>query len=175
MDENIKNTTIKPKKKRLTKVVFYIMSILLLSTTCMCGYMTYTLYNITTTSSSTSSNNTENETETKENKEEPSTEANNDSNTDNNNENVNKEHDELLANIKSELENGTSTLRIIRSLYPEHLVYGDSGKYVFKDINKNLLMNSFKKDNFKIELDENDIPTTVEYYENENDIDHCRQ
>ena len=168
MDENIKNTTIKPKKKRLTKVVFYIMSILLLSTTCMCGYMTYTLYNITTTSSSASSNNTENENETKENKEEPSTEANNDSNTDNNNENVNKEHDELLANIKSELENGTSTLRIIRSLYPEHLVYGDSGKYVFKDINKNLLMNSFKKDNFKIELDENDIPTKVEYYENEN-------
>jgi hypothetical protein len=122
---------------------------------------------MTTNSSTTGSNKVENETSTEANKEEPSTEVNNDSNTDNNVEDVNKGRDELLANIKTELESGTSTLRIIRSIYPEHLVYGDSGKYVFKDINKSLLMNNYSKDNFKIELDENDIPTKVEYYENE--------
>ena len=163
MDENMKNT--KPKKKRLTKVVFYIMSIMLLSTTCMCGYMTYTLFNMTNKTTATNSN------ETATSPEEPTVDTSaviNDAMiNDIKNEAIKEGKAEILASIKTDLENGRSTLRIIRSIFPEYLVYGDSGKYVFKDINTNLQMNNYIKDNFKIEKDNNDIPTKVEYYEND--------
>lgn len=165
MDETIKNTNVQPKKKRLTKVVFYIMSLLLLSTTGMCGYMTYTLYNMSNTSTPANSN--ESETQTMNNNEEISTEVIEKPTTDNKEDANNQGKDEILASIKADLENGKSTLRIIRSIFPEYLVYTDSGKYVFKDINKNLLMNNLKKENFYIETNANDIPTKVEYYENE--------
>ena len=166
MEENIQNTNSKPKKKRLTKIVFYIMSVMLLLTTCMCGYMTYTLFNISNKTTPASS--TENPTVSTE-------EATTDSSTNNDDQSIEsiindanlQGKSELLASIKSDLENGKSTLRIIRSIFPEHLVYGDSGKYIFKEINKDLLMNNYKKENFKIEVDENDIPTKVEYYEND--------
>ena len=163
MDENIKNATIKPKKKRLTKVVFYIMSIMLLSTTCMCGFMTYTLYNMSYKATTV---NTEEATSNNYEEPETSTEVNNDALVDLENEAIAKGKAEILSAIKADLENGTSTLRIIRSIFPEHLVYGDSGKYVFKDINTNLLMNNYKKENFVIKTDDNKIPTSVEYYEN---------
>ena len=165
MDENIKNTTLKPKKKKLTKIVFYFMSIMLLFTTCMCGYMTYTLYNMSnkTTPASTEEATTSTEESTEESK--PITDDTSIESI--KNDAILQGKNELLTSIKSDLESGKSTLRIIRSIFPDHLVYGDSGKYVFKDINKNLLMNNYKKENFKIEVDENDIPTKVEYYEND--------
>lgn len=142
------------------------MSIMLLSTTCMCGYMTYTLFNMSNKTTPASSDESASSTEEK--NDDASANINDSIINEIKNEALKAGRDEILTSIKTDLENGRSTLRIIRSIFPEHLVYGDSGKYIFKDINKNLLMNNYIKENFKIEIDENDIPTKVEYYKDGN-------
>ena len=169
MDENTVNTTNKPRKKRLTKFFFYIMFILLLATTCMCGFITYNVINIAKNGVSATPSTNDNE---------PTTDANGpvvDGYTLLSDEMISqlKEEayflgrDNLLSSIKNIMENGSSSLKMLRSIYPEYLVYSDKGGYIFKDINKDLIMNDYNKSDFKIENDANDIPTKVEYYEDD--------
>lgn len=55
----------------------------------------------------------------------------------------------VLSEIKDKMSTGTTTLQMLRDLYPEYLIYNQVGGYVFGDI-LNLPKNSFKKDDFKI-------------------------
>lgn len=169
MDENTVNTSSKPRKKRLTKFFFYVMFILLLTTTCMCGFITYKVINIAKSDVSTT---------LPTNSKEPTTDANSsvvDGYTLLSDEMISqlKEEayflgrDNILSSIKNMMENGSSSLKMLRSIYPEYLVYSDKGGYVFRDINQDLIMNDYDKSDFKIEKDANDIPTKVEYYEDD--------
>lgn len=171
MEESTKLPVTQPKKKKLTKIVFYIMSILLLSTTGMCAFMTYKLI----TGPSTCKNQCNATAST-----EPATDAGSNNTIADGYSLISDEElaklkdeayylgrDNILSSIKPMMENGTTTLRMLRAIYPEHLVYADAGQYIFKDINNDLIMNDYDKAGFKIEKAENDIPTKVEYYEDD--------
>jgi hypothetical protein len=171
MDENTKITTLKPKRKRLTKVVFYIMAILLLGTTCMCGFITYNLVKNDFFENKADDSSTPTISE-------PTTDASTpviDGYTLISDEMLSSIKDEsyylgrdtLLSSIKTMMEGGSTTLKMLRAIYPQYLVYSDKGGYVFKDINKDLIMNDYDDSGFKIEKDENDIPTKVEYFEDD--------
>lgn len=60
--------------------------------------------------------------------------------------------DELLNSIKEKMATGTTTLSLLRDLYPEKLVYNDAGGYVFGDI-LDIPKNTFKKDDFFLNKD----------------------
>lgn len=171
MDENTKNTTVKPRRKRLTKVVFYIMAFLLLATTCMCGFITYNIIKNDSSDNKNEITNTQTPSE-------PTTDASTpviDGYTLISDEMLASIKDEsyylgrdnLLTSIKNMMENGSTTLKMLRAIYPEYLIYSDKDGYVFKDINKDLIMNDYDKSGFKIEKDDNDIPTKVEYFEDD--------
>ncbi|MBQ8040139.1 MAG: hypothetical protein IJ274_09775, partial [Lachnospiraceae bacterium] len=66
--------------------------------------------------------------------------------------------DKLLEYIRSSMQEGRSTVSILRELYPEQTVLVADGKYHFFDLNENLAPNLLLNDNFKV--DENGI---VEY------------
>ena len=146
MDETIKNTTSKPKRKRLTKIVFYIMSILLLSTTCMCAYMTYKITNLKLNNNITSTNT--NATEPTVNTSIPDgyTLINDDMLSELKNDGYYLGRDNILSSIKSMMENGSTTLKMLRSIYPEYLIYSEKGGYVFKEINHDLVKNDYNKE-----------------------------
>ena len=175
MDENTNIPSTQLKKKRITKVVFYVMSILLLSTTAMCAFMTYKIIKSPSTcpKSCTSSSDAADTTE-------PATDAMSDNTipegytliSDEDLEKLKDDsyylgRDNILSSIKPMMENGATTLRMLRSIYPDHLIYADAGSYIFKDINTDLVMNDYDKSGFKIEKDEFDVPTKVEYYEDD--------
>ncbi|MBQ9700052.1 MAG: glycoside hydrolase family 25 protein [Lachnospiraceae bacterium] len=159
----------KVKKKKGTKVVFYLMAIMLLCTTAMSGYMTYKMYIYSTKTADTSATD------------------NNDKNNSNSgfvvpdnyhlisdkdleaqrNESYYIGRDTLLDNIKTMAESGKTTLRILRTLYPEYLVYSESSGYIFKEINTGLVMHDYDASGFKMTLNDSSVPTNVEYYEND--------
>ena len=159
----------KVKKKKGTKVVFYLMAIMLLCTTAMSGYMTYKMYIYSTKTADTSATD------------------NNDKNNSNGgfvvpdnyhlisdkdleaqrNESYYIGRDTLLDNIKTMAESGKTTLRILRTLYPEYLVYSESSGYIFKEINTGLVMHDYDASGFKMTLNDSSVPTNVEYYEND--------
>ncbi len=159
----------KVKKKKGTKVVFYLMAIMLLCTTAMSGYMTYKMYIYSTKTADTSATD------------------NNDKNDSNSgfvvpdnyhlisdkdleaqrNESYYIGRDTLLDNIKTMAESGKTTLRILRTLYPEYLVYSESSGYIFKEINTGLVMHDYDASGFKMTLNDSSVPTNVEYYEND--------
>lgn len=66
--------------------------------------------------------------------------------------------DEVLEYIRSSMQEGKSTVGILRELYPEQTVLVADGKYHFFDLNEKLSLNLYANDNFKV--DENGI---VEY------------
>lgn len=66
--------------------------------------------------------------------------------------------DKLLEYIRSSMQNGKSTVSILRELYPEQTVLVADGKYHFFENNENLAPNLIPNENFKV--DENGI---VEY------------
>lgn len=66
--------------------------------------------------------------------------------------------DELLGYIRSAMQDGKSTVEILRELYPELTVLAADGKYHFFEPNESLAPNLYANDNFKV--DENGI---VEY------------
>ena len=66
--------------------------------------------------------------------------------------------DELLGYIRSAMQDGKSTVEILRELYPELTVLVADGKYHFFEPNESLAPNLYANDNFKV--DENGI---VEY------------
>lgn len=66
--------------------------------------------------------------------------------------------DEVLDYIRSSMQEGKSTVEILRELYPELTVLVADGKYHFFEPNESLAPNLYANDNFKV--DENGI---VEY------------
>lgn len=67
---------------------------------------------------------------------------------------------ELLQILQGRLENGDSTMAILRDLYPEHVVMLDSGQYYFLPLQEDLAFNSYVDGNFI--TDENGIVTYQE-------------
>lgn len=168
MNENTNDTTVtttdnQPKKRQLTKVIFYLMAILLIATTAMCAYMSYNLYQFNKKDASASGNNTVSDT------------IITDSDTDINDKTLSDIKDEayylgrdnVLSSIKSMMENGETTLQMLRTLYPEYLIYNQTGGFVFKEIDDSLAMNNYEDAGFKITENEYGIPTNVEYYKND--------
>lgn len=74
---------------------------------------------------------------------------------------------DLLSDMQNRLNDGDSVVSILRDYYPEKLVYADSGKYIFADINHDLKMNTFDKGTFN--KDSNNVIT---YSENGNVVSH---
>lgn len=154
------------KKKKATKVVFYIMALLLVCTTALSGYMTYNIYQLNKKidngpTTDTSTDTSDDSFVIPENYELLSDEVIEALK----NEAYYMGRDTLLSTIKTMAEDGRTTLRILRTLYPEHLVYAESSGYVFKDINKDLIMHDYDSTGFKITENKYSVPTNVEYYE----------
>ncbi len=156
------------KKSKLTKVIFYIMAILLVATTALTAYSTYNMAVLkkqltdddtdsdsisTSTSDFTLPNNY--------------TLISNEQLEATKNNSYYLGRDNILDSIKAMMQDGTTTLRMLRALYPEYLVYAETGGYVFKDINNDLLMHDYDANGFKITEDKYGVPTKVEYYEDD--------
>lgn len=60
---------------------------------------------------------------------------------------VERNNEDFLTKIRSKMENGDSTVSMLRELYPDNVVLYDKGKYVFKDINRNLKANRLLVEN----------------------------
>lgn len=75
---------------------------------------------------------------------------------------------EIYSDIKNRLTNGSSTIGVIKSYFPNHIVYvNNKNQYVFQEINRNLKPNTLKNENFK--QDEDGVIT---YVENNNVVSH---
>lgn len=162
-DTIIEATNLKSQKRRFTKAVFYLMALMLLATTTMCAFMSYNLYKLNKHDTTVSGENTEPDTVITDNDTSISDEALSD---------IKDEayylgRDNVLSSIKSMMENGETTLQMLRTLYPEYLIYNQTGGFVFKDINKNLAMNDYKDSGFKLIENDYGVPTNVEYYEDD--------
>ncbi len=156
------------KKSKKTKVVFYIMAILLVCTTALSAYMAYNIYLMSqedkeTATTGTTSDKTDDTFVIPENYKLLSDEVIEALK----NEAYYMGRDTLLASVKAMAEEGKTTLRILRTLYPDYLVYLESSGYVFKDINTDLAMHDYDSTGFKITENEYSVPTHVEYYEND--------
>lgn len=159
------NTNNHEGRKIFTKIIFYIMAVLLTVTTGLCVYMTFSINRLTSESKSTENDNNGEkpvsaDTEVKEGytliRDEVLAELKNES--------YYLGRDNLLSSIRAMMESGDTTLKMLRTLYPNQLIYSETGGYIFKDINKDLLMNNYSDTGFKMELDSNDVPVKVEYY-----------
>lgn len=56
----------------------------------------------------------------------------------------------MLEKIKTEFAGGSSTVSLLRSLYPENLIYYDTDRYVFASILSNITKNDLKAANFAV-------------------------
>lgn len=155
-------------RKIFTKIIFYIMAVLLTVTTGLCIYITFSINRLI--SDGISAENDDDggkpasaDTEVKEGytliRDEVLAELKNES--------YYLGRDNLLSSIRAMMEDGDTTLKMLRTLYPNQLIYNEPGGYIFKDINKDLLMNNYSDTGFKMELNDNDVPVSVEYYEND--------
>lgn len=61
-----------------------------------------------------------------------------------------KANKEMLADLKSEFSTGTSTVSLLRKLYPENLVYYDTDKYIFASILSSVPKHNFATSGFKV-------------------------
>ena len=127
------------KKKKATKVVFYLMAILLLCTTALSGYMAYNIYKLSNSDKDTVTTDTPASNDNKFIIPENYTLISNDDLEAHKNESYFIGRDTLLTNIKTMAEDGRTMLRILRTLYPDYLVYSESEGYVFKEINTGLV------------------------------------
>jgi len=64
---------------------------------------------------------------------------------------VTNANEETLVDIKSKLSSGTSALSLIRSLYPENIVYYDTDKYIFASISDVVPKNDLIAKNFSVD------------------------
>ncbi|MBR1440533.1 MAG: glycoside hydrolase family 25 protein [Lachnospiraceae bacterium] len=55
---------------------------------------------------------------------------------------------EMLRTIRQSLEDGSSVLSVLRGLYPDTVVYLDSGRYYFHTVNTDLQLSEFMDENF---------------------------
>jgi len=60
-------------------------------------------------------------------------------------------HDAMLVDIKSKLSTGTSSLSLIRSLYPKNIVYYDNDKYIFASILESIPKNNLIAKNILVD------------------------
>lgn len=163
--------TVPVKKKKLTKIIFYIMAFLLVTTT---GLTAYSTYNMSVLKKQLINNEHDSN-----NSNDISASTGSFSIPDNytlisneqlesiKNDSYFLGRDNILDSIKGMMTDGTTTLRMLRALYPEYLVYAETGGYIFKDINKDLIMHDYDAKGFKITEDEYLVPTKVEYYEDD--------
>ena len=56
----------------------------------------------------------------------------------------------MLEKIKTEFAGGSSTVSLLRSLYPENLIYYDTDRYVFASILSTITKNDLKASNFAV-------------------------
>ncbi len=70
---------------------------------------------------------------------------------------VNRNNEDFLSNIRSKMENGDSTVSMLRELYPENIVLYDKGKYVFKDIDDSLKKNGLSVENIRADEESGEI------------------
>ena len=59
-----------------------------------------------------------------------------------------KSREELLGEIRSKMEEGTTLLTLLEELFPEKIVAGDRGKYFFFDVNEKMEKNPYTFDVF---------------------------
>lgn len=57
--------------------------------------------------------------------------------------------EDFLLDMKRQLSNGTGILKLLREYYPDQIVYADSNRYIFADINRSLKMNRFDNGTFQ--------------------------
>jgi len=70
---------------------------------------------------------------------------------------VNRNNEDFLSNIRSKMENGDSTVSMLRELYPDDIVLYDKGRYVFKEIKDTLKHNQLSVDNIRVEEESGEI------------------
>ena len=70
---------------------------------------------------------------------------------------VNRNNEDFLTNIRSKMENGDSTVAMLRELYPDNIVLYDKGKYVFKEISENLKHNGLSPENIRADEESGEI------------------
>ena len=75
--------------------------------------------------------------------------------------------EEMLIDIKSKLTTGTSSLSVIRSLYPQNVIYYDTDKYIFASILDSVPKNNLIAKNFLV-----DMNNELTYAENGTVISH---
>jgi len=80
---------------------------------------------------------------------------------------VSSAHEEMLVDIKSKLSTGTSSLSVIRSLYPKNVIYYDTDKYIFASILESIPKNNLVAKNFLV-----DTNNEISYSENGTVISH---
>lgn len=70
---------------------------------------------------------------------------------------VREKSDEFLSGLRSRMEEGDSTIAVLRDLYPDNLVVYDKGKYVFQDILETVKHNSLSAENIKADEETGEI------------------
>lgn len=64
---------------------------------------------------------------------------------------VQKTGDDFLSDVRARMENGDSTISMLRDLYPDNLVIYDQGKYVFQDILDTIRHNKLSVENIRVD------------------------
>lgn len=156
----MKNTNDKAAKVNKTRLIFYFMALLLLITTGLSIYMAWGIHRLNDGSGNgnTSVNTSAIDGYTLVN-DEMISQIKNDA--------YYLGQSTLLTSIKSMMEDGDTTLKMLRTLYPDYLVYSDTGGFVFKEINEDLVMHDYDAAGFKITENKYEVPTNVEYYEDD--------
>lgn len=70
---------------------------------------------------------------------------------------VRETSDEFLTGLRSRMEEGDSTVAVLRDLYPDNLIVYDNGKYVFQDILETVKHNSLSVENIKADEETGEI------------------
>ena len=83
------------------------------------------------------------------------------------NSSVTNAHENMLADLKSKLSSGTSSLSLIRSLYPKNIIYYDTDKYIFASILDSVPKNNLVAKNIFV-----DTNNELTYSENGTVISH---
>ncbi len=70
---------------------------------------------------------------------------------------VQETNDDFLAQIRTRMENGESTVSMLRDFYPDNLVVYDKGKYVFLDILDSITHNNLSAENIRSDEETGEI------------------
>lgn len=70
---------------------------------------------------------------------------------------VQASNEDFLGKMRKKMENGDSTVSMLREFYPEQIVLYDKGKYLFKDILDTLKHNSLSVENIRADEESGEI------------------